>query len=66
VTPNEVVVETVSETVTADNKQVSYQRSHKLSIADFGSSPVCHICSNMMVFAEGCMKCPACGYSKCG
>jgi ribonucleoside-diphosphate reductase alpha chain len=36
------------------------------SIADFGHAPACPDCSSMLVMAEGCMKCPSCGFSKCG
>ena len=27
---------------------------------------VCQDCGTALVFSEGCFKCPACGYSKCG
>lgn len=37
-----------------------------VSIADRGNAPVCPTCSNMLIMAEGCMKCQSCGYSKCG
>ena len=37
----------------------------EVSIADFGSAPVCPDCAGTLVMAEGCMKCPSCGYSKC-
>jgi ribonucleoside-diphosphate reductase alpha chain len=36
------------------------------SVANMGHAPACPDCSTMMVMAEGCMKCEACGYSKCG
>ena len=36
------------------------------SIADFGVSPVCPDCANILVMAEGCMSCKACGFSRCG
>lgn len=36
------------------------------TIADMGHAPACPDCSNMLVMAEGCMKCEQCGYSKCG
>lgn len=42
------------------------QKMQKISIANLGNAPVCPTCSDMMVMAEGCMKCQACGYSKCG
>lgn len=38
----------------------------KLSVANFGGAPVCHLCESPLVLAEGCMKCESCGYSKCG
>ncbi|GAC1413555.1 MAG: adenosylcobalamin-dependent ribonucleoside-diphosphate reductase [Candidatus Doudnabacteria bacterium] len=40
--------------------------SQKMSVADFGHVPVCQECGSMLRMAEGCMKCEACGYSKCG
>ena len=40
--------------------------SSRTSIADMGHAPACPDCSNMLVMAEGCMKCEQCGYSKCG
>ncbi len=36
------------------------------SIADFGVSPVCPDCANILVMGEGCMSCKACGFSRCG
>lgn len=60
------VVETVSESKIKTNGNLTYQKTQKISIANLGNAPVCPTCSNMMVFAEGCMKCEFCGYSKCG
>lgn len=37
-----------------------------VSIADTGVSPICPDCANVLVMAEGCMSCKACGFSKCG
>ncbi|MCX6797510.1 MAG: adenosylcobalamin-dependent ribonucleoside-diphosphate reductase [Candidatus Doudnabacteria bacterium] len=48
------------------NGNVTYKQSQKISIANLGNAPVCPSCANMLVFAEGCMKCDSCGYSKCG
>ncbi len=39
--------------------------STQKSVADLGDAPVCMVCSNMLRMAEGCMKCEACGWSKC-
>jgi ribonucleoside-diphosphate reductase alpha chain len=36
------------------------------SIADMGFAPICPNCSGMLRMEEGCMKCPECGYAKCG
>lgn len=38
----------------------------KKSIADYGHAPACPDCGNMLTFTEGCLKCGACGFSKCG
>lgn len=62
----EQVVETVSESKIQTNGHLTYQKTQKVSIANLGNAPVCPECTNMMVMAEGCMKCPNCGYSKCG
>ncbi|PIR96616.1 MAG: ribonucleoside-diphosphate reductase, adenosylcobalamin-dependent [Candidatus Doudnabacteria bacterium CG10_big_fil_rev_8_21_14_0_10_42_18] len=67
-------VSKISETVTAKiitsqtvgDKQMTYQKQEKISIANLGNSPVCPDCASMLIFAEGCMKCESCGYSKCG
>lgn len=37
-----------------------------VSIADLGVSPICPDCANVLVMAEGCMSCKACGFSRCG
>lgn len=36
------------------------------SIANFGHAPVCPECGGNLTFAESCLKCLNCGYSKCG
>lgn len=46
--------------------QAIAQKKQKVSIANLGNAPVCPSCASMLVFAEGCMKCESCGYSKCG
>jgi ribonucleoside-diphosphate reductase alpha chain len=38
----------------------------KQSIADLGYAPECPECGGIIEFAEGCMLCRSCGYSKCG
>lgn len=60
------VAETVVEKTIKTNGHLTYQKTQKVSIANLGNAPVCPSCTNMMVFAEGCMKCEHCGYSKCG
>lgn len=59
----ELVYESVTKETKTNGTSVVTQ---KISIADLGHAPACPDCSNMMVMAEGCMKCNACGYSKCG
>lgn len=59
-------VETVSESTIKTNGHLTYQKTQKVSIANFGGAPVCPSCTSMLVMAEGCMKCDSCGYSKCG
>jgi ribonucleoside-diphosphate reductase alpha chain len=66
ITMEEKVMETVSESTIKTNGHLTYKKTEKISIANLGSAPVCPTCSNMMIFAEGCMKCEGCGYSKCG
>jgi NMD protein affecting ribosome stability and mRNA decay len=60
------VAETVVEKTIKTNGHLTYQKTQKVSIANLGNAPVCPSCTNMMIFAEGCMKCEHCGYSKCG
>jgi ribonucleoside-diphosphate reductase alpha chain len=62
----EKVVETISENKIKSNGTLTYKKTQKVSIANLGNSPVCPSCSNMLLMAEGCMKCEFCGYSKCG
>ncbi len=62
----EKVVETISEEKIKTNGHLTYKKTQKVSIANLGNAPVCPSCANMMVLAEGCMKCEHCGFSKCG
>ena len=62
----EKVVETISEDKIKTNGSLTYKKTQKVSIANLGNAPVCPTCANMMVLAEGCIKCEHCGYSKCG
>ena len=59
----QLVFQTVTQEVSANGTAMV---SSKTSIADMGHAPACPDCSNMLVMAEGCMKCEMCGYSKCG
>ncbi len=63
--------EQITEQVTVEEKiktngHMTYKTTQKVSIANLGNAPVCPACANMLVMAEGCMKCEFCGYSKCG
>jgi NMD protein affecting ribosome stability and mRNA decay len=58
--------ELVYETVTQQVQNNGMVVTQKFSIADLGHAPACPDCSNMLVMQEGCMKCEACGFSKCG
>lgn len=62
----EQVSATVSEEQIKSNGNFTYKKTEKISIANLGNAPVCPTCASMLVFAEGCMKCEMCGYSKCG
>lgn len=64
--PEKVVETVVSEQKIKTNGHLTYQKTEKVSIANLGNAPVCPQCNNMLVLGEGCMNCPACGYSKCG
>src|SRR3989338_8870331 len=39
--------------------------AQKVSVANNGHAPACPNCGNMLMMAEGCMKCDNCGWSKC-
>ncbi len=45
---------------------VTVKQPAAVSIADLGVSPICPDCANVLVMAEGCMSCKACGFSRCG
>lgn len=51
-----------------DHIQMSngYSKEEKpISMADMGEAPGCPECGSMLELSEGCLKCHACGYSKC-
>jgi ribonucleoside-diphosphate reductase alpha chain len=64
--PVKVVQQVTSEEKIDSKGNLTYKKTQKISIANLGNAPVCPTCASMMIFAEGCMKCAACGYSKCG
>lgn len=47
------------------NDLVKNLNSFTKSRADQGLCPECPDCGSMLEFAEGCVVCPACGFSKC-
>jgi ribonucleoside-diphosphate reductase alpha chain len=59
-------METVSANSNQSNNNLNQKKSQRVSIANMGNAPVCATCGNMLIMAEGCMKCESCGYSKCG
>lgn len=63
---SETMLAAVTEEKIEANGGITYKKTQKISIANLGNAPVCPTCANMLIFAEGCMKCGACGYSKCG
>ncbi len=64
--PQKVAEPAIAENAPASDGTMAKKKASKLSIANLGNAPVCPSCTNMLVMAEGCMNCPACGYSKCG
>ncbi len=64
--PDAPIMQTVSQETLSTDGRVTYQKTEKVSIANLGNAPVCGTCGNMLIMAEGCMKCENCGYSKCG
>jgi ribonucleoside-diphosphate reductase alpha chain len=64
--PQKVAEAVTIEATATTGDGLSHKKASKISIANLGNAPVCPSCSNMLIMAEGCMNCPACGYSKCG
>ncbi len=52
--------------MSASSLDLPHPASRPFSIADAGFAPECPECGCVLEFAEGCMMCRACGYSKCG
>lgn len=48
-----------------NDHEKSENQSKNQSLADIGEAPACQECGSILIFAEGCMKCENCGYSKC-
>ncbi|MDD4858810.1 MAG: vitamin B12-dependent ribonucleotide reductase [Dehalococcoidales bacterium] len=50
-------------------RHIAGGEQNKPKVADFGLAKnlagQCPDCSNMLVYQEGCFKCPACGYTRC-
>lgn len=47
------------------NQVIDNPGNKNQSLADLGEAPACPECGSILVFAEGCIKCESCGYSKC-
>ncbi len=62
----QVQLQTTVEEKIKTNGHLTYQKTEKVSIANLGNAPVCPECANMLIMAEGCLKCEICGFSKCG
>lgn len=64
--PQKVAEAVTIEAVATAGDGLAKKKVSNVSIANLGNAPVCPSCANMLVMAEGCMNCPACGFSKCG
>lgn len=63
---HEEVRDAVIQNTVSSTGELTMKKTQKVSIANLGNAPVCPSCSDMLIMAEGCMKCQSCGYSKCG
>ena len=52
--------------VKSSQSQIGNGHSETTSVANMGYAPACPDCGNMLMMAEGCLKCDLCGFSKCG
>lgn len=62
--PQKTSEEEIAESMESANAFTPPEKESR-DLADMGEAPACPECGAMLQFTEGCLKCGACGYSKC-